>query len=405
MKIQRPLLTLCVSAAAFTFPSLLFAAAAPDAAATGIAPSAASNAATPASTAVASQEGSLVSGIQLETQVKLFQQINGLNLTPTQIEDILSRIIQLDKANRIVNARKATALRPVTAQLNHIHAALLAGTTPNAADQAAVDAALAPLKTLEDQDDQFWKDTAAAIRQDLSPEQAQLVRVDLGLEAPAPAGQMAANNTPVGPGNAAPGGQPVAAAAPQTFGGGRGGGGFAGGPGGARPGGGGPGGGRGGFGGGQPATPQAALTRVLDRFRRIPQDRFDQMKGQITQGMAQRIGLDPNSPQFQTLSTNFMNQVTLARGLSDDDWKQQRDTIAGNLSQQLQAGGVNVQQIMTAGGGRGGRMGQMLAQAQGAVDDDAIRKFFLQADTLRFLQSKVAHATATPTTGAAAPAQ
>ncbi|MCA1595848.1 MAG: hypothetical protein LC772_05440 [Chloroflexi bacterium] len=120
---------------------------------------------------------------QLVSSVLTLKQIGRLGLTQGQLRDIVQRLSTLSHAQNAFAAHQVDAARPVLEQLHRIKAALQAGNTPDAADQTAVDRALAGLRPEQIHVEQMRSETISAIRQILTADQMTTLRGFLGIEA------------------------------------------------------------------------------------------------------------------------------------------------------------------------------------------------------------------------------
>jgi len=312
--------------------------------------------------------------------LRTLRQTAGLALTPEQLQQITPLLGILDRAESTHRANVDRATAPVIAQLTRIQAAAAAGKAPDPKDQAAVDAAQAPLRP-EGQDlTKLRKDTISKIRQILTPAQISEIRQALGIDEPAP-------NSTFGGG--APGGVGIGAAPAGVNGGPD--------PGpqpGAAPGGVGPGGAvaadpntTGQPGGGNAADPNAGgrfggrrgrgnpdefIGQALDRMRTMPADQYAQMKDRMGGMMARISGTDPNSPGYAAAKDNFSSQMDKLREMPDAEYQGSRTQIVADIVQKMAVARENrdPEQVIS--------------------NDEAVRRFFTRPGVLPYLAAQTA---------------
>ncbi|HET6382177.1 MAG TPA: hypothetical protein VFJ58_02200 [Armatimonadota bacterium] len=301
------------------------------------------------------------------SRITLYRQLNALGLTPGQVSDIGRRLTQLAAADRDYTSKQVDAGKSVAPALQRIEDAVFLGRAPDAADEAQAGAALSPLAPDGERVARLRTQTIDAIRAELRPQQMTAIRGFLGIPPePLPlqngAGSFIKPRMLTGPGG--PGGPATPAGGPANPTGGT----------------------------SRPPDPLKMIKDLMDRYRRMPQIDFDDQKHHAANGniMMNMNGVSLTDPDFaaENNGVSFFDEMAQLRQMSDAEYQADRAQLAVGLSQQFDTYRASHPQsaIMAEGPGALITAGQ---SAETALNNEAVRRFFLQPDTLRYLQARL----------------
>lgn len=132
--------------------------------------------------------------LDAESILDRIRQINTLHLSKTQMLYLANCLTGLAQAEEDYRSAKQQALEPVSVAVAHVQDTFLRGDTPDAGQQAQVDKALEPLQPQAYRLAVLRRDTADAIRQELTRSQLETLRIALQIDEPYVAEPPDANN-------------------------------------------------------------------------------------------------------------------------------------------------------------------------------------------------------------------